>query len=681
MAVLVGILAGLAAAGLHKMLELGTHALVGNIADLSGLKVFRFDWLILLLPVLGGLASGLVVTWLVPQARGHGTNALIRAFHHELGVMPIKGPLVRAMAAVGVISCGGCSGPEGPIAGFGAAIGSSVGGLFRLTPRERRVLLLAGCAAGVGAIFQCPLGGALFATSVLYIEEEFEGHAMVPAFVASVIGYTTFKTVLGGLGSGGHLLASSVELKFAHAAELIPYALLGPLCGVVSIFLAALFHGVERRLMPRSPLPAWLSPAIGGLATGALACVLPQVMDGRYEFIQHAMTGFPGVTDMSALGWGRLALLFAAVALAKCIANVFTVGSGGSGGNFGPCVFIGGAVGAFLGASLHALFPGLISEPLRQALIPVGIGGMLAASMRTPVAAMVMVTEMTGSYGLIVPLMLVCMSAYVVGRRWGLNWEQVPTAAQSPAHAGDLVVQLLEQWKVRDLMEPAWSDTVAPETPLREMVGLIRPGTRPVFAVARNGNLVGIVSLPDIRRVLDEPGLAELVIAGDIMTERLDTVFPDQDVYHALEQFRRSGHVVLPVVSRDRRQWLGMLSRERVFESVRDNIVRSHALMFREHSGLSTLEQEGQLQNLIMGVNPLKQDMIQRLLVPMDAVGLSLRQADFRRKYGAQVIAVEEPDGRIQCPPDLDAPLQTGQRLLAVVWYDRAANPTSSNAS
>lgn len=681
--ILVGILGGIAAAMLHWGLEHGTESIVGKIADLDGLNFLTFNWKLLALPTIGGLVSGLIVTMLVPSAHEHGANAVARSFHFGLGDLPIKGPLVRAVASVGVISCGGCAGPEGPIAGLGAAIGSTLAKLFNLTPRERRILLLAGCGAGVGAIFQCPLGGALFATSVIYSEEEFESDAMVPSFVASVIAYTTFKTIMGGLGNTGYMLSSNLEapLTFARPSELLAYAALGPICGLIALFLSSLFYYVEDRLMPRVRLPRWLTPGIGGLATGLLACMLPQVMDGRYIFIQKAMTGFGDGQSMIEFGWLRLAGLFGLVAIIKCIANVCTVGSGGAGGNLGPCVFIGGAVGAALGAALEAFFPGYMNENLRQALIPVGIGGVLAASMRTPVAAMVMVIEMTGSYGLIVPLMLVCMSAYVVGRRIGLNTQQVPTSSQSPAHAGDAVVHLLESWRVSDLMEPVWQDTISPETPLRTMIERITPGTRPVFAVSENGRLRGLVSITDIRRIMEDPAMAEVIIAADIMTERLETIAPDVDVYRALTAFKRGTHQVLPVVADGPdAPWLGMLTRERIYNAIREALAETQRQMFQEHVGLTEIETEGKLQQLVMGVSPMKRDLIQRLLVPMDAVGKSLREADFRKHYGAQVIAVENADGSIKCPPDLDMPLQTGQRLLAVVWYDQKPTTTAAQA-
>jgi CIC family chloride channel protein len=663
---LVGLVAGLAAAAMEWGLHNAPRFLVGRFMHLGEPDYLTFQTQILFLPALGGLLSGLLVHWLCPKAGGHGTDAFIRAFHHNLGDLPLTGPLVRGVAAVGVISSGGSAGPEGPMASLGAALGSTLGRIFHLAPRERRILLVAGCAAGVGAIFRCPLGGALFAASVLYREPEFEASAIVPSFVASVIGYSTFMTLWDGLGSYAFMLTGADRLAFNSMTELIPYALLGPLCAAAAILFTTSLRFVERFVNAHDGLPRWFTPCIGGLATGALACLLPQVMDGRYRFIQNALDGFPGVTH-SPVWW---MLLFAAVIVAKCIATALTVGSGGSGGAFGPSVFIGGVVGALLGASLQAVAPDLFpaDSSLRAALIPVGIGGVIAAVMRTPLAAIVMVIEMTGSYGLVVPLMLVCVSSFVLGRKFGLNTQQLPSAAQSPAHAGDALIHHLESWRAAQLMEPKWSQVVQPFTSLREMIARITPGTRPVFAVADGDKLLGLISVTDIQRIMQTPELADVIIAGDVMTSRLNTLSADDNAYDALELMSRHNHDVIPIVSADSQaRWVGMLTRERIFEALRKSNEEIHRALISEHVGLAVIDREAQLQHLVMGVAPLHKDTIQRLKVPHDVVGQSIRQADFRNKHGAQIIAVELPNGTLQCPPDPDAPLKSDHRLIAIV--------------
>lgn len=662
--IVVGVLGGVTAWTLEAAIEWGTATIIGQVAHVGSAEILRFDWRVLLFPAAGGLISGILTRTLARKSVGHGTDLLIHAFHHKQGKLRLRGPAVRSAANVAVLSFGGSTGPEGPTAALGAAIGSTLGGALRLSPRERRIVLLAGCAAAVGAIFRCPLGGAMFATSVLYQEEEFESGAIVPSFVASVIAYSVFMSLRGVLGGHEYLLPNTDRLGFHSMKELIPYAGLGVLCGLVTMLFHRSLRFVEETVMPMSRLPRWLAPCVGGLVTGAIACAIPQVLDGRYIFIKNALNGF-GSPPVNAWWW---VWLFAAVILAKCVATAFTVGSGGSGGALGPAVFLGGVVGAGWWALLHAAIPGTfpLDSELRAAFIPVGMGGVLAAVMRTPLAAIVMVTEMTGSYGLIVPLMLVCVSSYVIGRRWGLNREQLPSMAQSPAHAGDAIVHMLESWRVAEFMEPTWTETVERNTPLREIIPRIQPGTRPVFAVAEGQTLLGVVSTSDIRKIMEEPGLAEVVIASDIMTERLLTLHPDVDMYQAMDQFRRSQHNVLPVVRREDGRWLGMIARERVYKRIQEHVAERQRQMLSEHAGLAAMQQEAEIQELVLGVGDARKNRFERIMVPIDAVGQSLRQADFRRRFHAQVIAIEQPTGEVQCPPSLDAPLTSSQRLLVL---------------
>ncbi len=686
---LVGIVGGVAAAAVEWGLHHGSELLVGRAAHdamYSGRTFVFLDsergrWealAILLLPAMGGLISGLLMSWLCPNVVGHGTGMFINAFHRHLGRLDPKVPFVKMGAAVVVISAGGSTGPEGPVAGMGAAIGSWFGKTFKLTPRERRTLLVAGCAAGVGAIFRCPLGGALFAATILYREPDVESDAFIPSFMASVLGYSVFTAFWG---AGVHLLDGADRLLFASFTDLLPYALLGPLCGLLSIFYVLCVRTVEERLRPASRLPAWLSPAVGGLLTGAIACCLPQVMDGRYEFIQAAVNGGKEATEAASGGIEGLfvqrpemtpwawAGLFAAVAVFKCIATGFTVGSGASGGLLGPSVFIGGVAGAFLGACFEAAAPGLIDEDLRKSLIAAGMAGVLAAAMRTPLAAIVMLTEMTGSLGLVAPLMLVCVSSYLVGRRFGAHEEQLRSASESPAHAADPIVRLLESGRVSQLMERPWPAVVPPDATLGDLVAQMKSGTRPVVAVVREGQLEGLISLADIRAITGEDGLAEALIASDIMTRELCTVYDDDTLYAALEEFKRFHHDVIPVLSRGpRSQWLGMLTRQRVYEAVRNQIADVQQSVLTEHAGLAMIHHEGQIAELMLGVAPMHKDRIQRMPVPLQAVGQSLREADFARRFGAQVVGIQDEKGEIHCPPDIDKPLRPDYELIAIVF-------------
>ena len=661
LAVAAGVLAGLAAVALRTAIHFASGALVGRFADLGGPEVFRLRPEILLFPVLGGLASGGFVQWLLRIPPGHGTHQLVHAFHHRDGVLPLRGPAARAVACVGVIACGGSAGPEGPIAGLGAAIGSSLGRAFQLTPRARRVLLVAGCAARVGAIFRCPLGGALFACSILYRRPEFEGSALVAAFVASAVGYATFSSFTG---FGGFLLADADRLAFASALELPVYVVLGLACGAAAIVLSTLLKRTEAAFAGMTRVPLWLRPALGGLGAGALACAFPQVMDGEYRVIQNALDGsfFSGAAHGS-LAW---VALLAALVLGKTLATAFTVGSGAAGGVLGPSLWIGGAVGALLGAVSDALLPGALPLAVRSALIPVGMGGVLAGALRVPIAAIVMVMEMTGGYGLIVPLMIVCISAYLVGASRGLIDEQVPSSADSPAHAGDAVVGLLERVQVHQAMRGVWPAVVERATPLAGVVASLPAGDAPLAVVLAQGRAVGLIAVAELRDVLGTEELPAAVIAEDVMATDFEALGPNESLYEALTRLERSGSEALPVVDDADGAFLGVLTRAAIHERVVGHLAHVREQLLREHAGLAAFEEQSQLASLLSGLPSPEAGSIARIPVDAELVGRSLREVDFRRTRGGVVLAIQTADHKVISPPDPGRPLRADDRLVVL---------------
>jgi CIC family chloride channel protein len=662
LAALAGWLGGLAALALVHGLHLGVPLLIGRFVSPALPGPMRLQLAVLLLPAAGALLAGLAVRALLHSPGGQGTDQYVHAFHHDNGRLPLRGPAVKAAAAVAVISSGGSAGPEGPIAALGAALGSSVGRLLRLPPREVRVLLVSGCAAGVGAVFGCPLGGALFATSVLYRQPEFEASALVSSFVASAVGFTTFAS----LGSPGErVLENAGQLAFASAAELPVHVLLGVVCGATAILYGTTLRGCERAFA-RLPVPAWLRPAVGGLATGAIACALPQVMDGEYLAVQAIFDGsfFGGDPRPEALRW---AALLALVVVAKCVATGTTVGSGSSGGVLGPSVALGGFVGGALGALLVGVAPELVSEPLRRALVPVGMASVLAAALRIPIAAMAIGMEMTGSFGLIVPLMIATMTAYVIGQRFGIVESQTPSSAESPAHAGDAVVALLERYRVEDAMESAWPTTALPSTPLAAILASLAPGAPAFVPVLASGRLVGVVSLAELGAVLDEPEPPPVVIAADLVAGEPACVERRATLYEAVALFQRAGSETLAVVDdRRERRFAGVLTRSRVYEAVRGQLEQMRANLLREHAGIAAIEEHRELVSLLGAMSSTEAGGVERIPVGDELVGRSLREADFRRTRGLQVLAIQTRERRLLCPPDPSRPLAPGDVLLVL---------------
>lgn len=651
-------LAVLAARALESCLAFGVPRAIGSVARSQNAEFLRFDWRLLALPALGGLISGLVVTFLCRPMKAHGTAILIDAFHNQGGRLALRDAVFKALAAVAVISLGGSVGKEAVVAVLCAAIGSALADARGMSRRNRRVLLVAGCGAGVGAIFKCPLGGALFACTVLYREPDIEADGLMPSIVASVTAYSVFVSI-GGLGH--RLLTGTGSLAFSRPAELPAYLILGLACACVGVLFSLSIRGVS--FLSRSlRLPRSLAPMAAGLLVGVVACAVPQVMDSRYEFVQNSLDHAWLGTRIPLSKW---AALFAAVALAKVAATSLMIGTDTAGGLFGPVVFMGGIVGAATGAGLAAALPGAFPETLREAMIPVGMAGLLSSSLRVPLAAIVMVMEMTGSYGLIVPLMLTSVVAYAVGRRWGVYPEQVSGLEASPAHAGESLVNRLDTLRVADFVRTPWTHVVGPADTIASILNRLPPGPAPLLAVVREGSLFGVIAARELLSFASLPLPPSLVVAADVADPRAAAVDLSDDLYRALEVIRASGVEAVPVVSGEARRFEGMIGRSEIVRALREGSSREREAMLEEHAGLSALEQEARVEHLLLGL-PDSAAVVDRVSVPPEATGKSLRECDFRRRYGGQVLAVLTGSGVVLAPPDPARELLPDDVLLIV---------------
>lgn len=663
---IIGLLCGLAAAAMRYGLNYVTESIIGKFVTLGSTQIFHLNYGVLFLPAIGGLVSGLLIHIFKVPPFQHGSNAVISAYHYKKGILSLKDGFINTLGSIATIGFGGSAGPEGPIASLGASIGSRVAGLLRLTAKERRIYLLAGCAAGVGAIFQVPLGGALFATSMLYKEPDFEHTSIMSAFVASIISYSTYMTFWG---YGTHLLRNASSLSFYKAADLFPYIILGILCGLISILLAKTFRLVEDFSKSRKDIPTWALPAIGGLLVGFCALIFPQVMDGHYRFLQNSISQqfffTPGLQEINWYYW--TSILFFMI-LFKVFATSLTLGSGGSGGIIGPGVFIGGLLGVFLGAFFEILGHGMFSENLRLALIPVGMAGVLSATMRTPIAAIVMAIEMTGAYGLIVPYMMVAILAYIIGRRWGLNTAQVGSASDSPAHAGDVILNLLETWRVKDLMIKAanWPAKVEKQTPVHKLLTLLKPGQRPHIVVLDQDTLVGFIGNNELKSSMTQDTPPGETTAEHILRKDIFYVSPQSDVYSALDLFLQNKIEILPVVDEKSMKFLGMLQKRDIQSAVQKHFDEMREHLIQEHASIRGIDVDENMTLRLIGGLQKSNDNIEVLPVPEDILGQSLKSSSFRARYHQEVVAIQTWDGQILSPPDPDRILTSRDALLVI---------------
>lgn len=541
MSIAVGIVSGLGAIlfeellrrALHFFLHLPTGFLEpmkgAEIATVTALAATR-SWLFLVIPALGGLISGLIVFFIAPEAEGHGTDAMIEAFHRRGGYIRKRVPLIKILASAITIGSGGSAGKEGPIAQIGAGFGSFMATALKLKPRDRRILVLAGAAGGIGAIFHAPLGAALFAPEVLYRETEFEFEAILPCIVSSIVASSVFDQYFGRSA-----LFFPGAVDFAPK-ELLAYAIFAVICALVGYLYVKVFYDLARdRFFKKVQIPMALKPALGGLMLGVIAFLAPQVMDGGYGWIQAALEG--------KIFWGTMLLL----ALLKIVATSCTISSGGSGGVFGPSVFMGAMLGGAFGFLGHQLAPGWVIHP--NAFVLVGIGGFFAGVAKVPVSSIIMACEMCASYVLLVPLMLVSTISYLLLGKVSLYEKQVVTRLASPAHMTEFARGLLEGIHVSEAVTPRPVTLIPENMPFGELVKKVVASPDRYFPVVNaQGHMTGIISINDIREVLFDQTISNLILAADVSSANAVRVFLNDSLQQALDKMAVLQVEELPVV-------------------------------------------------------------------------------------------------------------------------------------
>ncbi|NOQ50869.1 MAG: CBS domain-containing protein [Desulfuromonadaceae bacterium] len=559
LAALVGIVAGTGALVFYFATNSVEHLMLGKIGNfhpplegtpessfinfVDGLSV-PHRWCLFLIPALGGLFSGWLVYKFAPEAEGHGTDAALEAFHRKSGIIRGRVPIVKTLASIVTIGTGGSAGREGPIAQIGAGFGSFIATKLGLSTMDRRILLLAGMAGGIGATFRSPLGGALFAVEVLYRDPEFEHEGLIPCIISSIVAYSLFGAV-----TGWKPLLDTPHFHFDRPAELILYLVLGISCALLGVVYVKTFYGM-RDLFRKLPFPDWQKPAIGGLAVGIMALFIPQILGSGYGWVQAAL-------------YGKMALwVMLVVALAKIVATSLTISSGGSGGVFAPSLVIGAMLGGAFGASAEILFPALTQDP--RAYVLVGMAGFFAGVANAPIATLIMVSELTGNYGLLAPLMLVCVVAMIVMRKNSIYEKQVAGRFDSPAHFGDFVIDILEGIQVRSLASKGRKPTLIPEgMTLPDILDKIATAKTAYYPVVNGqGLMTGIFSVTDIRRILNEDIPPTLIIAGDLAIRNVISATPEEHLTSVMKKLTARDLDEIPVVDAENPQKvLYMMSR------------------------------------------------------------------------------------------------------------------------
>jgi CIC family chloride channel protein len=616
---LIGIVAGFGAIAFFAAIGFTTKVLLGDIVGYlppdpagEGSTVIQplwsaaRPWLLPIVTAAGGLVAGIIVFSLAPEAEGHGTDAAIKAFHEGKSIRA-RIPLIKLVASAITIGSGGSAGREGPSAQISAGFGSLLGNWLHLDAQDRRIAISTGIGSGIGAIFRAPLGGAILAAEILY-KQDLEIEAIIPALMASIIGYSVF-----GIWNGWTpIFQTSGNLAFTSPPQLLYYVVLGLFCGLIAVLYARGFYGITH-LFHRIALPKWLKPGIGGLLVGLIGLVLPQAIGMGYGWVQIAMG--PGLLGIPL--WVILLLPFV-----KIITTGLSIGSGGSGGIFGPGMVIGGMVGAVVWRLSYHVLPGVPDNP--APFVIVGMMALFGSIAHAPLAVMLMVAEMTGNLSMLAPAMIAVGIASIIVGQNTIYTSQVDTRADSPAHRLQMSFPLLSTLYVEQSMVPV-PFSFSPQQAVSEAETILEQRLESGGPVLdERGNLLGVLTLVDIQKVPVEERSQRLI--QDAMNKEVLVVHSEETLDEALEQL--TGHRVswAPVIDVETpiggRHVEGLLSAADITRAYRETLAKSSRRMRGLVEGTVMIEEKIEPGMRIAG-RPLRDAQL-----PPESLVVSIRRQD-----------------------------------------------------
>ena len=502
---LIGVIAGLGAVVFFTALEFATKVFLGGLAGYTpstpvgegghALATPGRPWAIPFIVAMGGLISGIIVFRLAPEAEGHGTDAAISAFHHGARRVRARIPLIKLVASAITIGSGGSGGREGPTAQIGAGFGSFLARFLDLDARDARIAVATGMGAGIGAIFRAPMGGAILAAEIPY-QDDLEADALIPGFVASIVSFSVFGAFIGFAPIFGDVASAG----FTDPRQLAYYALIGLVAGVFGRLYIGSFYGATH-WFARWTLPREVRPAIAGFIVGCIGIFMPGVLGTGYGWVQ---AGLDRTTLLGLPLWVVLLL-----PLGKIIATSLSIGSGGSGGIFGPGMVIGGLLGAGVWRLLEGVAPAVPTDP--SGFVIVAMMALFGSIAHAPLAVMLMVAEMTGNLAMLAPAMLAIGIAMIVVGPRTIYASQLRGRSESPAHQFRFAMPLLSSIPAGDAARAVRlvlhaSDTV--RSAIERLTGADLPGA-PVLD--RDGTLRGVVDLDALVKQPPEVKLADAV--------------------------------------------------------------------------------------------------------------------------------------------------------------------------
>lgn len=617
LAVIVGAVTGLASVFFVKLIFAIQDFSFGSVSDFFP---FLGKWIYLIIPILGGLLVGPLIL-LAQEAKGHGVPEVMQALILRGGRIRARVAAAKITASALCIGTGGSAGREGPIIQVGAALGSTIGQVLRLSDERIRTLVACGAAAGIAATFNAPIAGVVFAIEVLMcgLQMRAFGNVVIAAVSASVVSRTL-------IGDDFAFQVPSYTLNSSF--EIILYLILGLVAAIVGIMFIRMLNFFENAF-DNWKFPQLFKPAVGGMLLGVLGLLymnlpnltfpvgsgahgsgldtpIPHMYGSGFPFIEAAIQG-------NASLWILVILIFL-----KPLATSFTLGSGNSGGVFAPSLFTGAMLGGAMGHLFSYWFPSIGNNTGAFALV--GMAALFSATARAPLTAMLIVFEMSNDYYLILPLMVAGVTASYFSQ-W-LHPESIYTmklAKRGVRFSEGRDMDIMQGVKVSEVMKSK-PVTVHKDASFSEVMALFQETNILGFPVLADDNkLWGILTLQDVHRAQSEANFSSRgMTVADLAVEDPITVFPDEPIWVAIQKMSPRDLARLPVISRDGSGRIcGIISRSDILRAYDVGIVRRQRGQIVEHQvELRKSKENGYVEFVLKEEDTCNNAMVKDLSLP-----------------------------------------------------------------
>ncbi len=559
--ILVGISAGIAAV----TLKFFVFFIKKYFLDGYFLK-FDYKYLYLVLPLLGIGLTILIVNYFFRNQLNRGTSSILFSIAKKSSFLPFTQMYSHIITSALTIGFGGSAGLESPIVSTGSAIGSNFARTYKLSYKERTLLLAAGAAGGIAGAFNAPIAGVLFALEVILVDISIS--AFIPLLIAAASGALISKIIL----NESSLLFFKLKQPFDYH-NLPLYVVLGLLAGITSLYYVNFFDKIETLFHKiNSNFSKWL---IGGISLAILFAMFPSLYGEGYESIKslsefkaHDLFKDSLLLDFINNKW--VLLLFICIVLfLKSVAAAITIGSGGNGGNFAPSLFVGAYLGFIFSYFLTLI--GFDNIPVSNFTI-VAMAGILAGVFHAPLTGIFLIAEITGGYELIIPLMVVASISYVIVKYFHPHSLDVKRLKQKgTVISEDKDTSILSKIDIKSMVENDFA-TIHFKSTLRDVVESIKHSKRNTFPVVKKNNkLLGIIYLDNIKEEMFNAELYDEITAKELMRKPAMVINIDEDIFVIMKKFEESGQWNLPVV--DNEIYVGFLSKSSILDTYRHKLL------------------------------------------------------------------------------------------------------------